>query len=671
MAEYGLRYFKELTHDDGTVVRFEIHKKIVGDDVLFQNKIGGVVQGLSLQIQGQQGDIDTPIVKTSLSMTFVDAPDLNDWRKTGNWEEFYTADATMWKVIVMVNGTAIWGGYITPDSFSEDLVYHGSVNIIARDNIGHLQDFEFDAPGGGDGMISLYDLVLAGWAKIESPMTLDWFGDGNGVEWLMCEGKPMYDTRMNVSIFEGMNWYEAIEKALYSYGLVMRYVGRNRVHICPLKDMPKHGYHDYDYFGTIEPKFVSGARRELVPAVKMIEDNDAYEIEDELPQKQVTAEDFTGVQATYRCKIEGDNFGKLEHDAPVWPIVSNNFAEGWGNNANDTLFFDPSRYETGYFTERRGGDEEMRKYMYIAANNVDERSVRFVRYISASDCTIRMKFGRPIALNNGQLEQQSVFNLSRLVYSVRIEQDDVVYHYAGNGAWVTDERQLEQTFDTNSEATEFSVVVSVSPEIVEGSENELTVLVFTIHKIEYRQMGYGSLQDVGLYACIQELALTVPDTQRVMQNNTVKTVYNEGNNVILKRDPELAPAYDVVFLPGIIKNGIFAESILKRIPAKQWYYEGNEADKQELAVHIHKQLLCYYHKPNNLITGTLVNMGTLFPGCNVIWREREHMLISGTLNLLTLQVESAVLREFVRYEDMWKDNGVELVSVEHKASMTR
>ena len=67
---YALRYYKEIAQTDGGVVRLEIHKK---DSTTSAVEIGAVVQGLSLEIQGQQDDIDTPIQKTSLHMTFVDA----------------------------------------------------------------------------------------------------------------------------------------------------------------------------------------------------------------------------------------------------------------------------------------------------------------------------------------------------------------------------------------------------------------------------------------------------------------------------------------------------------------------------------------------------------------------------------------------------------------------
>ena len=68
---YRLKYYKELTQPNGKVVRLEILEK--GYEGA-SKEIGPVCQALRLDIQGDT-EIDAPIVKTSLSMTFVDAPD--------------------------------------------------------------------------------------------------------------------------------------------------------------------------------------------------------------------------------------------------------------------------------------------------------------------------------------------------------------------------------------------------------------------------------------------------------------------------------------------------------------------------------------------------------------------------------------------------------------------
>ena len=277
---HGLRYYKELTHADGKVVRLELLQK---DYAGASMEIGPVCQALRLDIQGDT-EIDAPIVKTSLSMTFVDAPDHADakTKKCGNWEEFYTSDATKWKVVMKYRKSGgasfvtMWGGYITPDSYTETLVYRGSVTIIARDNIGHMQDFPFDAEGNADGLISLKQLISGAWAKIESPMSLVLRDSGDAM-WMYTDGVAAYDTMMNVSAFKDKNWLEALEDALYSYGVVMRYVGDNNVSIMPLRSLPLMGEASFDDVPTAEPVFMTGAERELTPAVRRIEETQDVE----------------------------------------------------------------------------------------------------------------------------------------------------------------------------------------------------------------------------------------------------------------------------------------------------------------------------------------------------------------------------------------------------------
>jgi hypothetical protein len=75
----------------------------------------------------------------------------------------------------------------------------------------------------------------------------------------------------------------------------------------------------------------------------------------------------------------------------------------------------------------------------------------------------------------------------------------------------------------------------------------------------------------------------------------------------------------------------------------------------QLPVIIHKQLLCYHSKPNNVISGTIVNADMLKARAIWTWKDREHLLLSGSYNFLTGHVEGAVLREFIRYEDLFTE----------------
>ena len=655
-AFYELRYWKNFTQPDGSIIRLEIHGKGIEGVSMTAYEIGPVVQALALNIQGQTDDVDAPIVKTSLSMTFVDAPDHADaWlKKCGDWEEFYTNDSTYWKVLIKAKSSAsassftqLWGGYITPDSFSEELRYRGSVTIVARDNIGHMQDFPFDADGDENGLISLKELVETAWAKIESPMTLYW----PSARWLECEGVYAFDTRMNVSAFKDMNWYEAVEKALYSYGAVMRYNGENQVLLCSLRYMPQQARASMDQVTHVEPIFIAHAHRELVPAARRIEESVDYDIEDTISMRQVKEDDFTGATQSYRCKIDGIDlgngaFGTLEHDAPVWPIEV--AFTGWSNPSEASLFFNPDAYDVGYFSERKGLTDDIYRYMYIACNNTDKRSVSFTRTINCADVTIRMKFGQPVSLDkNNKMEQQAVFNLKKITYSVMMVQDGATNYLANDGRWLVDEQVLTREYDATTQNFDFEQMVTMS----EYSGN--AEIVFTIYKIEYAQTSLANLALYGLYACLQGLSFTIPESQAVLKKNTVNTKYHEQNNVIISRNPEFGPAYNAVALPGFIKNGIFyyADGVIH--PAKAWNWDGGTP--QQMAVYNHLQLLCYHGKPNNLITGDIVNANLIKTAAIYVWGGKEHLLISGTYNYLNGRIEGAVLREFVRYDDMWGD----------------
>lgn len=650
---HGLRYYKEIAQHDDAVVRLEILMKGYEGEAI---EIGDVVQGLSLQIQGQQSDVDAPIVKTSLSMTFIDVIDVENDKKNGFWEEFYTSDATAWKVVLKAKTAqettfrTIWGGYITPDSFSETLDYRGSVNLIARDNIGHLQDFDFDEEGDEDGLIYLDDLLRAAWAKIERPMNLIL----DMQESINCESATVFRTLVNVSAFEGMTWYEAIEKILGSYGMVMRYVGDNYVMIGSLRYMPHFNYLDESYVPQIEPIFVAGAQRELAAAVKKIEEQAKYELEDSVSMPQVKESDFNGNSYTYRCKIDGvvidgQSFGTLEHDAPVWAINNDN-AKGWSNINASTLFFNPHEYDLGYFVQQRELGDEVLKYMYIAANNVDSRSVEFTHNITCADVAFRIKFGEPCSLDiSNRLEQQSVFNLKKIIYSIRLEQNGITQYYNAAGSWVTGVQDLAIEYDATQKNFDFEKQVSFG-EYTGGAK-----LTFIIKKIEYAQTSYtGNLAKTGLYACIQDFVIGLANGVSMLNKSITTTKYNDSNNIILKFDPDFAPAKNVVALPSFIKNGIFCRQGNTIVPAKKWGWNTNT--DQELAVLKHQQLLMYYSKPNNLINATIVNADITRIQTIYVWREAEHILVSGTINFLTGQIEGAMLREFIRYNDLWKSD---------------
>jgi hypothetical protein len=123
---------------------------------------------------------------------------------------------------------------------------------------------------------------------------------------------------------------------------------------------------------------------------------------------------------------------------------------------------------------------------------------------------------------------------------------------------------------------------------------------------------------------------------------------------MLSRAPELGPALNDVVFPVFIKNGIFRKNGDVYEPTPEWKWKDEEeADAVQLPVLIHKQLLCYYSKPNNLISGTIMNPHLLDPRVIWVWKGKEHIMQGGTYDFLNSVIEGATLREFMRYNQMW------------------
>lgn len=651
---YGLKYYKELTQPNGKVVRLEI---LENDYEGASKEIGPVCQALRLDIQGDT-EIDAPIVKTSLSMTFVDAPDHADARtkKCGNWDEFYTSDATLWQVVLKARNaqetafTTIWGGYITPDSYTEVLQYRGSVTLVARDNIGHLSDFPFDAEGNADGMISLIELIREAWDKIESPMTLDDQAVVNA-DWMLSEGVYAYDTYMNVSAFEDMNWYDALESALYAYGLVLRYTGNNNVSFYSLRNLPRMGAHEVEDISLIEPTFMSGAERELTPAVKRIEEVVEYKIESAI-QPQVKHEDFT-LNRDYYAYDYGSVSGKLETGI-VEAISNTDKTKGWANEADKTLFFDPNAYELSEYAKVQPYAETLKKSMYIAVNNVKNASLdnidRFVTYgktMRCQDFAYVFNLGMLIQWSgSGRIDRVDGYSLSGMTYAVSMERLGITYYYAGEGRWQTSYKELNLELAGGDANNSVEIPIGIGQY---GSSDPANFVIY-IKRISYTRQG-DEASGRGLYVAIQSLEIALPQTSPIFAKNNVNTAYDNTNNVILSRDPKIAPALNTVSLPALIQNGIFIKRGEIYDSAKTWYWGGQTP--QQMAVYNHLQLLCYHAKPNNILRGTIVNADVTDMQVIWMWHGAEHMLVSGTLDLISGYIENAVLREFARYEDMW------------------
>lgn len=642
-----LNYYREQTLNNGDKVRLELYREYSDSFPLYPvaREIGDVLTGLHLDIEGGMDDIDTPIVKTSLTFSVVDAPDKDtNNTKAGNWEEFYTSSATGWKVVLLgkkpnaAQFTPMWTGYVTPDSYTETLQYHGVVTITARDGIGHLQDFDFDAKGNAEGMITPLEILTQAWEKAQIPMALEYRGAADSNFWPQTGGVDAIDTYINVSAFEGKTWYDAVTETLYSLGLVLRYTGRNLVTVCPLRRMPYQGLEYMEDLRAITPRFAAYGTRELVPAVREIVEEVAYELEEGAEQPLVSVDDFTGGEVTCRAYYENYAGSGISVNVPVNPIV-NNSATGWDNIASKTLFFNPQGY-TNALTNKYAIEGQM----FLAINATDN-AVWYSVGMTPHDVTLRIDLG-PVVCTTP--EKNIVFAppydlIIKAKSVIKFVQGGNELYYTGT-RWDTPYAEIELSADTYEDRA-FKLFI---PAANASGEGVLEIHITAI-TVRFRDV-YPTLPT---YIGIKALSFSAGGGYALMEKNSITTKYNEENNVRMSRTPELGPAYDEVVFPALIKNGIFRKEgdVYKAATEWEWQYEGGDA--VQLAVLIHQQLLCYHSKPNNVLTGDIVNADMLYPRVVWTWKGAEHLLLSGSYNFLTSRLEGAVLREFVRYEDMW------------------
>lgn len=641
MATYKTRLTKTFNTEWGTF-RLFIYEKTDGFGIA--REIGEVFTSLALNIEGQSDDIDAPIIKSTLTFSLIDAPEKDSGKeKWGNWEELYTSDATKWKVELSGKSTdeqefkTLWSGYITPDSFTETLQYHGVMTITARDNIGHLQDFDFDAKGNAEGMITPYELITEAWAKIDCPMTLDWRGDADENEWPQAEGVDAVDMYFNVSAFKGRTWYEAVSDTLSSLGLVMRYIGMNRVAVCPLRRLPAQGMESADVVRHITPVFMAYGTRELVPAVKDIEEVVNYDLPGDVAQANPRKDEFSG--ETGSCPFtKKDEYGAMETGSAVVNPLSNEGDYGWGNIQSNTLFLDASLCRS----ELR--DSKANYTQVFLAACTKNRMVWYGKQMRLEDDlmltiergTMAGKLG-DILVDVSTQKQVSLLGAIKRVYDGKEE-------YYNGVNWQQTTAELTMVFN------EDGVYELLVPS--HGAKGYGLLQVF-ITGVEVEWLfGYPENAVGGVYIGIKTLSYGLSSTRSLMSKNAVKTVYDENNNIRLSRTPALGPAFDKVAIPGLIVNGIFRKDGYNYVPAPEWKWK-QDSEAYQLAVLVHKQLLCYHSKPNNLLSGTIVNASLVDPRAIWTWKGKEHLLLSGSLNILTGHIEGAVLREFRHYSEMW------------------
>ena len=669
---YQEKYYKEI-HSQGHNWRLEFLQN--ADEAIIPTEIGPVLQALKLIVQGDQADIDTPIVKTSLEIVFVDATDLEDDRKCGYWEEFYTSSAIEYMVRLYKNGEVEWTGYVTPDSFSEDLTYRNSVSIIARDNLGYMQDF-MCAIYTPSGQVSFVDLLNNALEKVSFGMeyvTSELLG--------YCESGddrcPLTEVLFNTSAFKDMTWYEVIESTMMSLGLTFRYIGGNLFALASIRESSKCGRRTYMDVRKETARFLAGARRELSPSAKAINDTISYDILDsvvqiDIPESQYGEKDSlafmdTGSDATtylmpvFAATPQGGAIPSIEAGTSR---LLNPFAyklkPGYTDSQNGPIHTEETLFALCNTVELKiieddAGNEISREYPFKRVNPIIIRTPIQV----PGKVEVSFTFGWPVSFYDdkiGDLRKGATeLILLEAGFRGKWQGHDGQVRYltqnVGANAWADNDVNFIPSYTTPDNLLKNDVTITLP---------ELEVTSTGLLEIEF----YGCLVNTqysegrGAYIRVKNITIKSAEEGKIQlaSKSRITTDYNNNNNLLLQRSPSYCANPGLPLAPQMVVNNIYTKANDLYVGAYDWkWHDIDNEDVLPMSALIHKQMLCYYAKPNNVLTGELYvfdgvpDFATLYE-----WRGAPHTLMSGQLNILTGRMENAVLREFIRYDHMWE-----------------
>ena len=669
MASYGLKYRAEFKNTREHEYRLDIYQRSYSGS----SKTIMTLCGCALEIQGAQGDVTAPIVKTQLRFSLVDAwdiPDANN-KKWGNWSEFYTPDATLYKVQLSTlsgnTATPIWTGYITPDSWQEDLGYRTAITITARDNIGHLQDFPFEATGSvapdENGLIEIRYIFSQAMSVIDFPMTMnvESWGSGQYSADVPCSDNDDYltEAKVNAELFDGLNWYEALERTLEAIGYAFRYIGGNKCVIACLRNLPKVGH--YSSATPSQTLEFYGGSLEFEPAVKQIEERVDYKMRKEIALETLKGIEY-GSQTTYRCKVDGNTLpggGVVsipEHDA-ITNSVSSPGSSVW---ANGNQLLDPSGKQPDDFLKRSEGEDGWKQYALIPCNRENDyapqTAFRFHTKTSAVKLTVNFT-PHPLSIRHsgsmtGKVMSPS-YSLSEITYQVRyLNEDQSVIRYWNGGGWDNTDTYAKLTREYDAQ-NDYGTALDI--ELSECDDIESGLLVVAFYNIKYKIWHDGGH---GVYARVQSILAGLIST-RAVDNDKVTTINNTAYNVKIERQPLFgALSREVGFTrPANYLAGLFYYPYYNS-PPEQFPYQVRFTDQSAtvpLPVLIHQQILCYRHGAARVLSGRCapVNKVAFDFGSLFSYMGTTYLLQGGTLDLFSGIMEGAVFHEFVDFNTLW------------------
>lgn len=629
---YGLKYWQYVGKDEARVL-IQVYVK----DWSGRSYEMAHITGASLQLVGGNGDVLTPVIKTAFSWSLVDAWDQGTTqadgttcvdalgRKCGEWEEFFTPDATKFKVVVSAAQEGallrtIWTGYVTPDSWSEDLIYHGIVTITARDMLGALNEREFDMTG----RVSVLQLVQGALSACACSMPLTYDASHFLVN---SDGKALLFHNLGALTFSGDTWWTALTDTLESLGLVLRWNGRNQLVLTSLRYLAEDtqaGYHEMEFINRT-------GLRELAPVLKLITETfdvepEPYNAPDPEPEQMVRGGGAITCTATNHSETaSGQVYG-------YYTTAEND--EGWDGNYAIPLYgtIDAGVPQRGMFfptnASRTGG---------LHSDYLNPRLVGNFRFRIQQDGPLVVAIDGIGSAPSFRPYKGGLYVLGRIFIAVSCVSSGTTYYLNENGAWVQSltyrnvQPGEEVEVPSLNLATDFRIIIaSVHTDPVSDNVRPVAPL---------------------LAALIVEISENYPSG--AMREFKTTTEYDQANNVKITRDPKVASA-PVTFPPDFCPNVLGYDNA---IAPDAWNWPGAAADTYfPLAVMIQAQVLCYYSAPASVFTGTAHDGAVALPGYGLRYYGRDCVIVSGTYDFTSGYLSQLNAREVYSWEDVWGES---------------
>lgn len=544
----------------------------------------------SLVLESDCQDAQSPIQKIILRIGLADRPEMpdTDSRKYGRWEEFFTPDATRFLVEILVAGSARWKGYITPDAWSETLDFHASVSITARDNIGHLEDFEFASESE---LISVDEIIRSAMALIEPQFTVTYdYASDYTIE--SENGVSITDAYVNTSLFKGKSWYEVIESVLTSLGMCIRYVGWNQYFIGFLRYVSRYNG------GTLVQNYLRGsATLMLSPAYKEIIEDDDYEFEEfGIPDfRNKTLENTSSEEITYNYYNMSQSVVSGTTTITYESIFYNTI--GWSNGSihylndnviNSGLKFDRTKAALIPLTKSA-------TFNFGKLNNLE---------LSIDFSVILQAYGM---LGSKTLKSSDVGSITfSYVISRRYTNDsgDEVTRYFNGSAWQSGLQYTEVSINPDLYGP-FTKDVSVNLPVDPASNKGATIFLTIYFKDVIVRYVNSIDASSGVYMAVDNLQIKCPISYVKLESNKVTTINDSKYNVRKTFRPDIVAmsSTDVTVVNHTnYKNVLWLNSYTPFPYNVRWRKDAEETYKPLPAL-LAMQMLCYGLRPMARIDG--------------------------------------------------------------------